>query len=299
MANADSDWAIGVYAGSSPLRLAPHPGAQNPVLRGADVSDVDADFVADPFVLRENGAWYLFFEVLNATVNRGEIGLATSRDGLAWRYEGIVLREPQHLSYPYVFRSQGAIYMVPETNEAGAVQLYRAEPFPGRWRPVATLFEAEAVDSSIVHHADTWWLFTCTTPRAQDCLRLFYADSLESSWTEHPRSPIVDGDKSAARPAGRVVVDGDRIVRYAQDCRDGYGMGIVAFEIEGLTRSAYAERRHLDGPLASPNAEAWCSARMHHVDPCRLPDGTWIAYVDGDSRLGRRKCSPGLNPPAT
>jgi hypothetical protein len=36
----------------------------------------------------------------------GEIGLATSEDGLKWDYKQVVLNEPFHLSYPYVFEWQ-------------------------------------------------------------------------------------------------------------------------------------------------------------------------------------------------
>src|SRR4051812_33273086 len=97
-------WSIGIYAGKSPLQLAPAPGAGNPVISAASVTDVPARFVADPFMLRENSLWHMFFEVLNDRNDRGEIGLATSPDGLTWQYRQIVLAEPFHLSYPYVFR---------------------------------------------------------------------------------------------------------------------------------------------------------------------------------------------------
>ena len=44
-------WAMSMYEGTSPLGLRVPPGFTNPVLTAADVSDVDAEFVADPFIV--------------------------------------------------------------------------------------------------------------------------------------------------------------------------------------------------------------------------------------------------------
>src|SRR4029077_16367514 len=87
-------WSIGIYAGKSPLRLAPAPGVRNPVLSARDVTDIPARFVADPFMLHADGLWHMFFEVLTPGSGLGEIGLAPSHDALTWQYRQIVLREP-------------------------------------------------------------------------------------------------------------------------------------------------------------------------------------------------------------
>ena len=68
----------------------------------------------------------------HSPTDRGEIAHATSRDGAAWTYRSVVLREPFHLSYPQVFEWDGAIYMVPESRQDAAVHLYVAEAFPTR-----------------------------------------------------------------------------------------------------------------------------------------------------------------------
>ena len=45
----------------------------------------------------------MFFEVLNDDTNNGEIGLATSLDGLHWNYEQIVLMKPGTCHIPLYF----------------------------------------------------------------------------------------------------------------------------------------------------------------------------------------------------
>ena len=91
------------------------PGAKNPVLTGADVTDRVANFVADPFIFHEGTSWYMFFEV-ESNPNTEEIGVATSSDGFNWTYQKIVLSDPSIiLSYPYVFKFEGTYYMMPNT----------------------------------------------------------------------------------------------------------------------------------------------------------------------------------------
>jgi hypothetical protein len=272
-------FAIGIYAGPSPFELSPVPGIRNPVLTYRDVSDVPAIFVADPFLYCQDGAWAMLFEVMNERSYKGEIALAVSADGLAWEYRGIVLAEPFSLSYPHVFRWRGEVYMLPDGFEHDRVELYRADPFPVRWRRVATLLEGRFADASICRFGGRWWLFVCE-PHANDVLRLFGAEDLLGPWREHPRSPIVAGDPCAARPAGRLVEWRGRLVRFAQVCAPRYGGGVRAFEITRLTPDEYAERPVGKPPLQPPDPAAWNGSAMHHVCVQRL-NGGWIAAMDG------------------
>jgi hypothetical protein len=278
-------WSIGVFTGDSPVALAPDPAIPCPVVRREDVTDVPASFVADPFLLRTDEGWHLFFEVLNRLSGRGEIGLATSADLSRWRYERIVLAEPFHLSYPHVFEWHGVYYMVPESHQTREIRLYRADAFPRGWKHVHTLMAGLPFsDTTLFRHAHRWWLFTETSePRKHDTLRLYHADDLFGAWTEHPASPVVQGDPLVARPAGPVVATGDGLVRFAQACAPRYGVGVNAFEITTLTTTEFAERALSATPVlgGSGIAHAWNASRMHHVDAHRLPSGRWVAAVDG------------------
>src|SRR6056297_620224 len=97
-------FSIGIYRGSSPTHFADPPDIDNPVLTRADVTDIPAAFVADPFMLRRDGRWYMFMEILNRITRRGVIGLAVSEDGATWRYQRVVLEEPFHMAYPQILR---------------------------------------------------------------------------------------------------------------------------------------------------------------------------------------------------
>jgi hypothetical protein len=275
-------WSIGIYAGASPLSLA--PATQNPVLTAADVTDMDASIVADPFMLPTAHGFVMFLEVLEVGSGLGRISWASSDDGLRWHYRGVALSEPFHLSYPFVFEHRGEHYMIPETLAPGCVRLYRAEKFPDRWRHVADLVDGPAADPSLLCHDDRFWLFDCPRPYKHDQLRLHVADDLFGPWRLHPHSPIVDGDARLARPAGRPLAFDGRLFRFAQDCREVYGGAVTPIEITRLDLETYADRplAPMLGRGSSDPASAWTRDGMHHVDAHQLAPGRWLACVDGN-----------------
>jgi hypothetical protein len=280
---SEAEWSIGIYQGQSPLALRPAAEVINPVLTRADVTDVSAVFVADPFMLRKEDNWYLFFEVMNWRANKGEIGLATSGDVFGrWTYRQIVLAEPFHLSYPYVFEWAGSYYMIPESYQAGAIRLYKARRFPWEWSLAATLLEGPYLaDASVFRHGGQWWMLAETKPDQHGTLRLYHADALEGPWVEHPHSPVITEQPSCSRPAGRIIHLGPKPVRFAQNCEPNYGTAVRAFEISELTPASYREREMDPSPVLAPGGHGWNAAGMHHLDAHRQDDGRWIACVDG------------------
>lgn len=279
----DQIWSIGIYAGESPFDLEPLAGVPNPILTCQDISDVPAKFVADPFMIQADGTWHMFFEVFNQQTNKGEIGLATSETGDAWIYHEIVLSEPFHLSYPHVFEWNGDYYMTPETLCGEAVRLYKATDFPTRWTCLGSLISGSCADPSIFQYDGRWWMFTCSTPYQHDMLRLYLADEIMGEWSEHPASPIVDGNKCKARPGGRVLVLDNTIVRFAQDCVPDYGTQVRAFEVSELTTNTYVEKENSKSPILSASGQGWNQTGMHHIDAHLMKDGRWLACVDGST----------------
>jgi hypothetical protein len=279
-----SVWSIATYDTDSPLRP---PSDLTPSLTAADVSDVAAAFVADPFMLERNGQWYMFFEVLNNRSRHGDIGVAIREIDGSWKYQQIVLDEPFHLSYPNVFSWQDRVYMVPESEAAGEIRLYEAVEFPLRWQLRTTLVRRDAAaDPTVFRSGDRWWMFVGRAG-THDELSLYMADHLEGPWSEHPQSPIVKSDRKGARPGGRVIMMEDRLLRFGQDCRARYGHQLFAFEIVTLTATDYAEVPALNTPFLQPMKSRWNNCGMHHGDLHATDDGRWIGSVDGHTKKWR------------
>lgn len=274
-------WSIGIYSGNSPLSLAPHPQASNPVIRPEDIHDIKGVSIADPFLIEIDGLWHMFFEVLDGDSQKGCIGLATSTDAVKWNYEQIVLEERIHLSYPSVFRVGRENFMIPETVDGEGISLYRAKRFPHVWALDQVLVPGTWADPSIFRFDNRWWMFACGTPKQSDTLHLFHAKDLRGPWEEHRLSPLITGNNRIARPAGRVTPFNGGVLRFCQDCQPEYGSQVRAFEIHELTTETFKEREHPLSPLLVPSGSGWNSHRMHHVDPHLRSPGEWIACVDG------------------
>ena len=274
------EWSIGIYIGKNPFNFVSSEKISNPVLTAKNITDISADFVADPFMVKEGSTWYMFFEIMNAETNQGDIGLAISDNGLSWSYKKVVLDEPFHLSYPYVFKHRNEYYMIPASHYAYSIRLYKAINFPTQWSFSRTLLSGnDCVDSSIFYFDDKWWLFTSSTKN--DTLRLFFAADLIGPWTKHPKSPIIIENANIARPGGRVLVFDDKIIRYAQDDDPTYGNQVHMFEITELTTISYEEKLVRERPILKPSGIGWNKNGMHHIDPHQIGKNKWIACVDG------------------
>jgi hypothetical protein len=234
-------------------------------------------------MLKVEQSWYMFFEILNQFNGKGEIAVATSRDALDWTYRRIVLAEPFHMSYPYVFEWDGEFFMLPETGRDHSVRLYKAENFPYDWHLESILLEGQRyADSSIFRFQDKWWLYTDAGASGKSpLLRLFFAADLYGPWTEHPESPLANGDPRISRPGGRVIIIKGVPYRFAQSIVPVYGTELRAFEIGELDTERYRERPVGEGPLLGPGSDEWNRHGMHHIDLHADEGGSWLACVDG------------------
>jgi hypothetical protein len=278
-------WSIGVYEGADPFSINDPGHISNPVLTWQDVTDVQAKFVADPFIIHDNNRFMMFFEVMNRTKKRGVIGYADSSDGRKWNYRRIVIDEPFHLSYPCVFKWEGSYYLVPESCADLSVRLYKATKFPDEWEFVGKLLSGyRYVDPTIFRHNDKWWLFVTTDfSPYRGTLNVYYSNKLQEGWTPHPMNPVVRGNSHIASPGGRLFSHKGRIYRPAMDCSPRYGTQIFLLEITGLSETVYSERMFLAEPVIGPTGIGWNSDGMHQLDVLKVGN-RWVAAVDGKCR---------------
>ena len=112
-------WTIGIYTGPSPFQLSAPSNVKNPVLTGADVTDMkdlNVDTVAHPFLLATGSRYYVFFTAKDLKADKGGIGLAESEDGFEWKFRRTVIREQFVLCHPCVFKWGNDYWMVPEAH---------------------------------------------------------------------------------------------------------------------------------------------------------------------------------------
>lgn len=274
-------WTIGIYRSDSPFHFNALQGWINPLFRAEDVTDLPAKFVADPFLVKEDDMWNLFFEVYNNDTKQGDLAVATSKNTWTWNYEKVIIDESFHLSYPYVFKADDGYYLIPESFEVNSIRLYKADDFPTKWSFVKTLVKGrDYVDNSIVFYNNKWWLFSSVT--SNDTLYLHYADSLTGPWKEHPQSPIVVGDVHKSRPSGRLLIYEGKLYRFTMDINPPVGTHqVMAYEITEITPETYSEKLAQEAPVVMPSGSGWNGQAMHQLDPVQVDSDSWVASVDG------------------
>ena len=189
----------------------------------------------------------MFFEDYDYATGKGHISAGRLVDG-ALTDVVPVLQRPYHLSYPMVFSHEGQIFMLPETHQAGQVEVWRAKRFPDEWELYATALKGvPAADSVLFEDKGVWWLLTTVTGDSfgdlSSELNLYRTSGPDLKEIEpHPLNPVVVGSRTA-RGGGRVFRDGNRLLRASQNNTHGvYGWGLNLMEITRLDANTYEER---------------------------------------------------------
>jgi len=233
-------------------------------------------FYSDPFPVEKDGRTFLFLEDLEHRINRGVISVVEFDSRGPIGTPRPVLDTGSHLSYPFVFEHGGEMWMVPESCNTATVDLYRAERFPDGWVKQATLVSGVvASDATLFEHDGRWWMFATVQDGGgsySDALHLWSAPELRGPWTPHRRNPVLV-DLATARPGGRVVRRGDKLIRPFQDCRKCYGTALGLAEIIRLDDDRFEQRVETilgPGPL-------WPGHRLHTLNragPLECIDGS-------------------------
>lgn len=192
---------------------------------------------ADPFLFEKDGKTYLFAEFYDRARLRGILGCCELTDDGAGEWK-IILEEPFHLSYPFVYRDGEEIYMIPESCRAGKIFLYRATQFPYQWERVRELADLVAVDSTVMEGTDGTHL---TTLRSTDHGMELVAMKMADGRVTGPARRLSEPGDTQVRPAGRLFSWGGGRIRPAQDCSAGYGWGLNFMQVTQLDAEGYAE----------------------------------------------------------
>ena len=206
-------------------------------------------FQADSFLFVKDDMLYLFYE-LQHWDNPGCIAMIKTTDLKNWSKPVIVLKEPFHLSFPYVFEDNGHIYMVPESQESDSIRLYEANKNLTKFTCVRTLLRQERTggihynynDSHIYKNDGKYYLFTSYQKNWMYYQELYLSDDLlKGTFNKHPQSPICTSNEYG-RNGGSLIAYGDKLLRVTQDCHLNYGDNVSLHEITQLDEYNYKEK---------------------------------------------------------
>jgi hypothetical protein len=287
-------WRVGVAPARIEALLEPGRLAGLPIawLPGAGAFR----FLADPFGLWRDGRLHVFVEAYDFRDRKGGIDVFTLDAQLRVLDRRPALREPWHLSYPYVLEADGQAWMLPEAFRSRRLTLYRAVEFPTRWEPAAAIVLDEvAIDATPVFHDGLWWLFYAPAGSSRDkvsALHVAYAERLTGPWRPHPGNPV-RYDRASARPGGTPFVQGGVLTLPVQDCSRTYGGAIRPLRIGVLTPDRF--EADAGPPLGPPGAFGAHADGLH-----TLAAAGEVTLIDAKRRLlafpGGRRREP-LSPP--
>jgi hypothetical protein len=205
---------------------------------------------ADPFLFVKDDTLYLFYEKVYAGIREwGRISMIKTTDLVHWTEPVDVLSLSYHLSFPFVFEDNGEVYMIPESNEADAVCLYRANDDLTEFTFVRNLVEQSRTkdicfnycDSHILKKDGIYFLFTSVSYNWKYDLELCYTDDLlKGQFLKHPMSPVCQGNEFG-RCGGSIIHLDEKYYRITQDCHARYGENVSVMAIEKLSKETYQE----------------------------------------------------------
>lgn len=201
-----------------------------------DVIDVPKKYwIADPFVITENDEDYLFFEAFDRYKNKGVIAYCKIENHLTSKLK-VVIEEPYHLSYPYLFKKNNKIYMIPESSGNKTIQLYEAIEFPNKWEKKSILlYNLNAVDTVIFEEKGKEYLITSIINNKNFCDVENRMYRINENFTIDEKFDSLKSGEYGTRNGGKIFKIDNKHIRVGQDCKNGkYGNGIVMWEINSI-----------------------------------------------------------------
>ncbi|WP_430936995.1 glucosamine inositolphosphorylceramide transferase family protein [Saccharicrinis sp. 156] len=224
------------------------------------------EFWADPFLFYHQGEKYVFFENFPYKDGLGKISCGKLSGGKVVDVVDVLTKD-YHLSYPFIFHEGNEIFMIPETNEANRLEIYRCIKFPDQWELYSTAFEGEAIVDTI-YYKDTdsqSWLFVNKGDEFFCNLYIYKISSLKlEEISSHSLNPVIT-DSRTGRNGGAIFRHENKFIRPSQlNIRGVYGYGLNLNVINKLNLENY-EEKHLSGIEAGFSEGVRATHHLHQI----------------------------------
>lgn len=209
----------------------------------------EGEFWADPFLIEYNKEHYVFFENYLHKEKKGKISCGRIIGNEIVDVKD-VLDLDYHLSYPFIFRDTGDIFMMPETSSNERLEIYKCLSFPDEWELYSTAFEGEKVADAFFYNDanNVKWLFLNKSATPNSCktsdLFIYKVDSLKlKEIIPHEENPVFI-DSRISRNGGSIFTYENKVFRPSQRNTHGaYGGRLNINDIKKLTLNEYVEEQ--------------------------------------------------------
>lgn len=225
-------------------------------------------WAADPFIIANDKKDYLFFEMFDRFKGKGLIGYREISDNKIGKMK-VIYQAEHHLSFPYIFKYDNEYYMMPEYSEGKELPLLRAIHFPDKWEKVESWMSGKrVVDSILLRYENQTYLFTQELKErySSDELSIFIKNG--KKWTRHCMNPVVNS-LTNSRLAGRIFQEENKLIRVAQDCKNGYGIRLHFSNILKLSETEFMEEMFKTinvRDIRTDSKEKFCGIHTYNFD---------------------------------
>lgn len=197
--------------------------------------------IADPFIYEADGEHYLFVELFEKKKNKACIAYYKFIDGKPV-YQGKIIEQSYHMSYPCIFEYNGAHYMIPETSANHTIDLYRATEFPHKWEKVKSLVSGvRYIDTTVLKKNSHHYAVSYQKAAQGWGLDAFVLDLEKMTMTKVASQQY---DANVCRPAGHFIQK-DELLRPAQNCARKYGESLILYSVDRFDNSCYEEHEKM------------------------------------------------------
>ncbi len=203
-------------------------------------------FLADPFVIKKDGRNICFVEDYCFKKKRAKIS-AYELFSHDYKKIGTALEEDFHLSFPFVFKNNEEIFMIPETGEVNEIRLYKCINFPLEWKLEKTLIKnIDAVDTVVFKKGNKWYMLSnvCSSfiNEHDSELHLYTSENLFSdNWVKSESNPIIF-DSEKARNGGFFCFQNSYYRVNQVHKQNQYGYSLKINKILSINENFYEEK---------------------------------------------------------
>lgn len=214
--------------------------------RSTVIKNPHGRFLADPFPCSVDGQDVIFVEDYDFKKKRGQISVVDITDDKP-NFLGSAISENTHMSFPFVFKHNGSVYMIPETHQLKQIRLYKCINFPLEWKLHTILMNGvAAADTMIFERRGKWFMLTNIDSAAmgehQSELHVFSADAFDSStWVANKNNPVMFDAKNA-RNGGILSEDGEVYRVFQTHSISTYGKDYGIAQIIKIDDETYEEK---------------------------------------------------------
>lgn len=186
---------------------------------------------ADPFILdvTENDIIVLVEELEHKT-NKGRLAkLIIDKHTYKIKEIKIIFELSTHLSFPAIFRDGDKVYIYPENSASGSSEIYLYDTSKDLLKPFGKLSNKPLTDAIMLDLNGEHFLFSTRLPDHNSNILSIYRSSVK--FTSYKLIQQIILEDNAARSAGDFLYSDNKIIRPAQNCNGGYGVGLVFQEV--------------------------------------------------------------------